>query len=81
MNKQEPTIEETIDNLKLLAKTQDEALECANEIISLKNRYIELCEMETELHRRENSRLQKTVFWLSIMLLISSVIHIIKAFI
>ena len=67
MNK-EPHIEETIEKLTELAQSYERALECANEIISIKDRYIELCEQETELHRKENLRLQKTVAWLSICL-------------
>ena len=67
MNK-EPHIEETIEKLTELAQSYERALECANEIISMKDRYIELCEQETELHRRENIRLQSIVFWLSICL-------------
>ena len=80
MSKQ-PHINETLEKLEELARSYKTALECANEIISMKDRYIELCEQETELHRKENLRLQSIVFWLSIMVLISSVIHIIKAFI
>jgi hypothetical protein len=67
MSKQ-PHINETLEKLEELARSYKTALECANEIISMKNRYIELCEQETELHRRENLRLQKIVFWLSICL-------------
>ena len=81
MNSQQPHIEETLEKLTELAHGYQKALECSNQIISMKNRYIELCEMETALHRKENLRLQRMVFWLSIMVLISSVIHIIKAFI
>ena len=81
MNSQQPHIEETIEKLTELAHSYERALECSNQIISMKNRYIELCEMETALHRKENLRLQRMVIWLSIMVLISSVIHIIKAFI
>ena len=77
----DPHIDETLEKLTELAHGYQKALECSNQIISMKDRYIELCEQETELHRKENLRLQKTVFWLSIMVLISSVIHIIKAFI
>jgi hypothetical protein len=80
MNK-EPHIEETIEKLTELAHSYERALECANEIISMKDRYINLCEQETELHRKENLRLQKTVFWLSVLLTISSAVHIVNIFI
>jgi hypothetical protein len=68
MSKKEPHIEETLEKLTELAHGYQKALECSNQIISMKDRYIELCEMETELHRKENSRLQSIVFWLSICL-------------
>lgn len=68
MNKKEPQIDETLEKLTELARSYQKALECANELISMKNRYIELCEMETELHRKENIRLQSVVFWLSVAL-------------
>jgi len=64
----EPHIEETLEKLTELAHAYEKALECANEVISMKDRYIELCEKETELHRRENLRLQSIVFWLSVAL-------------
>ena len=64
----EPHIEETLEKLTELAHAYEKALECANEIISMKNRYIELCERETALYRRETIRLQRTVFWLSVCL-------------
>jgi hypothetical protein len=68
MSKKDPHIEETLEKLTELAQSYERALECANEIISMKDRYIELCEKETELHRKENLKLQKTVAWLSICL-------------
>ena len=64
----EPHIDETLEKLTELAQGYQRALEFSNEIISMKDRYIQLCEMETELHRKENSRLQSIVFWLSICL-------------
>ena len=63
-----PHINETLEKLEELARSYKTALECANEIISMKDRYIELCEQETALHRKENLRLQRVVFWLSVFL-------------
>ncbi len=81
MNKKQPHINETLEKLEELARSYKTALECANEIISMKDRYIELCEQETELHRRENIRLQSIVFWLSVglgaSLILSFLSHII----
>jgi hypothetical protein len=64
MSKKDQHIEETLEKLEELVHGHQEALRCANEIISMKNRMIELCEMETALHRKENLRLQKIVLGL-----------------
>jgi hypothetical protein len=77
----DPHINETLEKLEELARSYKTALECANEIISMKDRYIELCEQETELHRKENLRLQKSIFWISVLFTISSAIHIVNIFI
>ena len=77
----EPHINETLEKLEELAQGYQKALECANELISMKDRYIELCEQETELHRKENSRLQSIVFWLSICLGASVIISLCTIFI
>ena len=77
----DPHIDETLEKLTELSKSYERALECANEIISMKNRYIELCEMETALHRKENLRLQKSIFWISVLFTISSAVHIVNIFI
>lgn len=81
MNNKQPHIEETIDKLTELARSYQVALECANEIISMKNRYIELCKIETELHRKENLRLQKSIFWISICLGLSAIISLCRLFV
>jgi hypothetical protein len=74
----EPHIDETLEKLTELAHAYEKALECANEIISMKDRYIELCEKETALHRKENLRLQKIVFWLSVGLGASLVVSLLS---
>jgi hypothetical protein len=61
--------------------SQDEALKKAKEIIDLKNQLIKLCEQETALYKRQVRRLMKTVFWLTVLLTISSAIHIVNIFI
>ena len=81
MNSQQPHIEETLEKLTELAHGYQKALECSNQIISMKNRYIELCEMETALHRKENLRLQRMVFWLSICLGLSAIISLCRIFV
>ena len=73
MNK-DPHIDETIEQLRLLAMSQDEALKVSKEIISMKNRMIELCELETAIYKRQARKHGITVLILSVMLLISSVL-------
>jgi hypothetical protein len=77
----DPHIDETIEQLRLLAMSQDEALKTAKEIIDLKNQLIKLCEKETALYKRECKRLMTVVFWLTVLLTISSAIHIVNIFI
>jgi hypothetical protein len=67
----DPHIDETLEQLKLLAETQDEALKISKEIIALKNRYIEICELETAIYKKEVRRYSITVFILSTMFFIS----------
>ena len=81
MSKKDPHIEETLEKLTELAQSYERALEYANEIISIKDRYIELCEQETELHRRENIRLQKIILWLTVCLGVCAVASLSKLFI
>jgi hypothetical protein len=64
----EPHIDETLERLTDLVHGYQRAMDCSNEIITMKNRMIELCELETALYKRESKRLQKIVFWLSICL-------------
>jgi hypothetical protein len=80
MNKDQH-INETLEKLEQLAHSYKAALECANEIISMKNRMIELCELETALHRKENLRLQKAIFWMSVCLGVSAIISLSRLFI
>jgi len=81
MNNKQTNIDETLEKLTELAHGYQKALECANEIISMKNRMIELCEMETALHRKENLRLQKIILWLTVCLGLSAIISLSRLFI
>tara|TARA_R110000868_G_scaffold185788_3_gene427807 strand:- start:1551 stop:1784 length:234 start_codon:yes stop_codon:yes gene_type:complete len=76
MNKQ-PHIDETLDKLTELINSQQRALDCSNELISMKNRMIELCNQETAIYKKEVMRLRKTIFWLSIMFTITSIVLIV----
>ena len=77
----DPHIDETLEKLTELVHGQQRAINMCNEIIHMKNRYIELCEMETTLHRKENLRLQRVDLWLSICLGLSAIISLCRIFI
>tara|TARA_R110000868_G_scaffold81734_1_gene231110 strand:- start:76 stop:312 length:237 start_codon:yes stop_codon:yes gene_type:complete len=70
----ETHIDETLDRLTEIASGYQRALECANEIISMKNRMIEICEMETAIYKKQAVKHGKTVLVLSVMLVITSVL-------
>jgi hypothetical protein len=78
---QEEAIVYKVQLLEELSERQQRLLGIANEIIDGKNRLIELCELEIELHRRENVRLQRAVFILAIVLIFSSIVHLTRLFI
>jgi hypothetical protein len=78
---QEEAIVYKVQLLEELSERQQRLLGIANEIIDGKNRIIELCELEIELHRRENVRLQRAVFILAIVLTFSSIVHLTRLFI
>ena len=67
-------IDETIQNLESLARTQSSALRVSKEIIALKNQLIAICEKETALYKRECKKLMTLVFWLSALLIITSIL-------
>ena len=81
--KQEDQEEAIVYKVQLLeeqSERQQRLLGIANEIIELKTRLVELCEREIEIHRRENLRLQRSVFILAIALIFSSIVHLIRIF-
>ena len=54
---QEEAIVYKVQLLEELSERQQRLLGIANEIIDGKNRLIELCELETDLYKRQNKRL------------------------
>jgi hypothetical protein len=64
--------------LEDLIERQQRLLGIASEVIDGKNKLIELCELETELHRRENVRLQRAFFICCIVLVFSATLSIIS---
>ena len=70
----DPHIDEIIQNLESLARTQSSALRVSKEIIALKNQMISICEKETALYKRECKKLMTVVFWLSALLIITSIL-------
>jgi hypothetical protein len=77
---QEEPIVYKVQLLEDLVARQEKLLTTAREIIDGKNRIIELCELETDIYKRENVRLQRSVFILAIVLTFSSIAHLIGIF-
>jgi hypothetical protein len=78
-NQEEPIVYK-VQLLEELIERQQKLLTIANEIIDGKNRIIELCELEIELHRKENVRSQRALFICGIVLLISATLNLIRLF-
>ena len=75
---EEQPIEETIAMLTELVEGQQRALDMANDLLSMKSRLVELCEEEVELYKRQNKSLERIAIGVSVLLAISSFIHIIR---
>lgn len=81
MNQQEEEpIVYKVQLLEELSERQQRLLGIANEIIEMKTRLIELCELEIELHRKENVRSQRALFICGIVLFISATLNLIRLF-
>jgi hypothetical protein len=65
-----------VELLEELIERQQRLLTIANEIIDGKNRLIELCELEIELHRRENKRLRTSLIISGIIFALLAVINL-----
>jgi hypothetical protein len=76
MSKKDQHIDETLEKLTELAHGYQKALECANEIISMKSRMIELCELETAMYKRQAGKYGLSMVILSVMLVITSILLI-----
>lgn len=78
MKKQEKPIEETIKLFTELVEGQQRALDMANNLLDMKSKLVELCEEEVEIYKRNNVNLYRTVICLSVLLVISAFLHIIR---
>ena len=74
---QEEPIVYKVQLLEELVARQQKTLETAREIIDGKNRIIELCELETDIYKRQNKRLSKALVVCGIALAIDVVVTII----
>ena len=78
IKQEEEPIVYKVQLLEELIERQQRLLGIASEVIDGKNKLIELCELETELHRRENVRLQRAFFICCIVLVFSATLSIIS---
>ena len=74
--KQEKTLFDPIENLIELAKNQSDIIQLANEIIEGKNRMIELCEMETEMYKRQSKRLTTSLIISGVIFAVLAVLNL-----
>jgi tetrahydromethanopterin S-methyltransferase subunit B len=76
MSKKEKAIEEIIDSLNKLVEDYQKALDVSNNLINMKNRFIELCEEETEIYKRECKKLRTSLIILVAVLALSTLMHL-----
>ena len=69
-----------VELLEELIERQQKLLTVANQIIDGKNRIIELCELEIELHRRENKRLRTSLIISGVIFALLAVINLTRLF-
>ena len=74
--KQEKTLFDPIENLIELAKNQSDIIQLANEIIEGKNRMIELCEMETEMYKRQSKILTTSLIISGVIFAVLAVLNL-----
>lgn len=66
-----------VEMLEDLAAKQNKALGMANGLLDLKDQLVRLCEEETELYKKENKRLRKSLIVCGFVLLLNAVMSII----
>ena len=74
----DPHIDETLEKLTELVHGQQRAIDMCNQIISMKNRYIELCEQETAIYKKQAVKHGKIVLVLSVLLAITLIAFMFK---
>lgn len=67
-----------LEMLEELAINQDKALKTADQLLNLKTKLVELCEEEVEIYKKENKRLNRTLFICGVALTISAVFSLIR---
>jgi hypothetical protein len=80
MNEEDKLIKQ-VELLEDLIVNQSKLLALAAEIIEGKNRLIELCEMETEIYKRESKRLTTSLIISGIIFAVLAVINLTRLFI
>jgi hypothetical protein len=80
MNQEDKLIKQ-VEKLEDILHSQQKLLGLASEIISGKNKLIELCEMETEMYKRESKRLTTSLIISGIIFAVLAVINLTRLFI
>lgn len=80
MNEEEKLIKQ-VELLEDLIVNQSKLLALAAEIIEGKNKLIELCEMETDIYKRESKRLTTSLIISGVIFAVLAVINLTRLFI
>lgn len=79
MGKQsEETFYYKVEKLEDLVINQQKALKLADELLDMKSRLIELCEEETQIYKRENKRLIRSLIICGVVLILNVIVHLIS---
>jgi hypothetical protein len=65
-----------VGELENLTKRQQKALEMASELLDMKDKLIALCEEETELYKKENKRLRRSLIISEIIFVVLAVLNL-----
>jgi hypothetical protein len=80
MNQEDKLIKQ-VELLEDLIINQSKLLALASEIIEGKNKLIELCEMETEMYKRQSKRLTTSLMISGVIFAVLAVINLTRLFI
>ena len=67
-----------VEMLEDLTAKQNNALGIANDLLDVKDRLVRLYELETEIYKKQNKRLKKSLIICGVVLILNVIIHIVS---